>query len=264
MSYRPQLLRERSTDILAARNWAVGIIAGLCGVSMLVSELQRMDGLLNPAQIAYLLLFGCTGALIFLWIYASQRELDLCFSWLDPESYAPPDGFKETALIVFFGLLLSALLYAARNPLWYAAAFSLYSWMLIYGWGQVRREIDLGIQSSRKRAKSALASSLAPREVSVYVQGIDVLEEYFIKRPQVKRHVVIAVVSTLGLALALASHRQPESTALQLGVYALFILVIVGSEFVIAVWRSQRDSRLRPIRAELLELQRQENAARPT
>ena len=97
----PERMRNRSHEIITARKWAVGLISTLLGVGMFISEIQRLRTL--PTDImnyVYLALFVVTGVLIFLWIWATQKELDLLFEYLDPQRYTPPSTAKETFLIL--------------------------------------------------------------------------------------------------------------------------------------------------------------------
>ena len=78
MTYKPGYLRDRSKEIVNARNWGIKLITGVVGIWLFVSEIKRVWSLdFNPMQVAYLILFLLTGALIFLWIWATQKELDL-------------------------------------------------------------------------------------------------------------------------------------------------------------------------------------------
>ena len=94
MVYRPNpTLREQSKEIISARSWAVGLITTVLGVGLFLSEVDRIRHMTPSAMsYAYLVLLAVTGCLIFLWIWATQKELDMLFRWLDPQHYEPPSS----------------------------------------------------------------------------------------------------------------------------------------------------------------------------
>lgn len=128
----PDDMRRRAKEIINARNWGVGIVTALLGVGMFASEARRILSI-EPDLMgyAYLVLFAATGILVFLWIWATQRELDLLFEYLDPEHYNPPSTVKETLLILTVAVLLVSLLFASRNPLWFSVVFTTYSVVMV-------------------------------------------------------------------------------------------------------------------------------------
>lgn len=85
MVYKPNMDTTRpGKAIMQARQWGLGIFTASIGLGLLVSEIQRVKATIHsPQTIGYLTLFGITGILIFLWIWATSKELDLCFEWLD-------------------------------------------------------------------------------------------------------------------------------------------------------------------------------------
>jgi len=80
--YKPGYLRKRSEDIVKARTWAIGLIFAAISLGWFTKELQRVTTLaFDILNYAYLALCILTGLLIFLWIWASQRELNLLFQY---------------------------------------------------------------------------------------------------------------------------------------------------------------------------------------
>ena len=256
MTYEPKYLRERSKQIINARNWGVGLITALLGLGMFISEVKRMQTLSSdPMNYAYLALFILSGALIFLWIWATQKELDLLFEWLDPERYEPPSSLKETILIIGFAILLIGLLFASRDQLLFGLVFTLYSFILIFTAKYLNQEIALAIDKSRDRVKVDLEDNNLKRRAQLYLEAINVLDFYFIKRPVTLRLIIIFVFSLIGLALAIW-WKVTGASMIGLLSYLIFFLTILVSEVVIGLWRNVHDSDLRPIAAELREFLR--------
>lgn len=256
MTYEPGYLRERSKEIIRARNWGIGVITALIGLGFLVSEIQRLQAFqFDILQYAYLVLFAVTWLLVFLWIWATQRELDLLFDWLDPERYVPPSSIKETLLILFFGVTLAGMLLAARNPWSYGVVFTTYSAVLLAATSYVKREIEKAIVSSKSRARKDTANKELEPRATLYLRGIDALEHYFLKRPQVLRLTITLIASTAASAFGVwFKLGGPRITGLI--AYLGFATTIVVSEFVIGRWRCVRDGAIRKILCELSEHER--------
>jgi len=258
MTYRPGRLRKGSRAIVNARNWAVGIVTALLGLGLFASEIKRIRGLQpDPMDYAYLTLLVLTGVLVFLWIWATQKELDLLFDWLDPQRYVPPSSLKETVLILLFGLLLTALLFAARDPLLYGLVFAVYSTMLIPASMYLNKEIREAIDHSKTRLdEDKKDPTLAARAV-LYRAAVEVLQSYFLERPVMLRLVLILCVSIIGVGVALY-WKISSRTLWGLSAYVIFFVLILVSEIIVNRWRSIRDGRLREIQAELLDHLRSE------
>lgn len=258
MTYKPGHLRERSREITNARNWAIGIVTALLGVELFVSEIKRIRGLQpDPMNYAYLALLLLTGVLIFLWIWATQKELNLLFDWLDPERYVPPSSLKETLLILFFGIVLTSLLFAARDPLLYGLVFTLYSVILILSTTYLNKEIKTAIDHSKIRIDEDTKNPTLAAKAVLYRAAIDVLQSYFLERPMILRLVLILFTSIIGVGIALY-WKISSTTLCGLSAYIIFFVLILVSEIVINWWRYIRDGRLREIDTELLEHLRNE------
>lgn len=193
----------------------------------------------------------------------TDKELDILFDWLDPEKYVPPKDITETAMIVSFGLLLVGLLYAARSPILYGTVFVVYTVWLIVATRHLNRELRRAIQASRDRLKRDVENLGLSESEKVHRQGVDVLyqqgldtiEGYFLARPHLMRQTSILVCSCFGLALAIHA-KLSDSQASRSGAYIVFVVILVLSEAVITSWRHARDKALRPLEAELVEIER--------
>lgn len=260
--YVPGRMRSRSKDIVYARNWGVSATTGLLGLGLVVSEVSRIRDLPpDTLNFAYLAALGLTGVLIFLWIWATQHELDLLFDWLDPDRYTPPSSILETVLIVFMGLVLSAMFLSARDPLWYGLIFVTYSAIQIPAGRYTYAQITEAIERSKLRLASDRSDPAADEGLAIYQNGVAILEAYFVRRPLVARCVGILLGSLGGLCLAVA-WKATGVKWLATASYLLYFVTIVGSEYLIASWRFTRDGRLRDVTSELAEYLRSKSAER--
>ncbi|MBN2143834.1 MAG: hypothetical protein JW774_04335 [Candidatus Aureabacteria bacterium] len=253
MVYKPGKLRRKGKEIVNARNWSIGIITALLGLGFFISEIQRIKALNNdPMNWGYLALFILTGILVFLWIWASQKELDLLFDWLDPERYVPPSSLKETIMILWCGAILTALLFSSRDPYMYGIMFFLYSLLIIPSVKYLNEQIRTAIDKSKARSADDLNDPNQSMKAKLYMEGVDVLHEYFLERPMLKRLIIIAVASAIGLIAGIYWKLSGQKIIGILS-YGILFLTIFLSEIVIARWRCIRDDKLRKIEAELDE-----------
>ena len=262
MTYDPKDLRERSKEIINARTSGVVLITSLLALGLFISEVRRIRSL-SPDLInyAYLALFILSGLLIFLWIWSTQKELDLLFEWLDPQRYEPPSTLKETLLIIALAILLIGLVLASRNPMLFGSVFSGYSLVALFAGIYRDREIALAIDKSKERLRTDLDSGdqAIKNRAALYMAGINVLDSYFIRNPMTLRSVLVFLFSLLGLTLAIWWRVTGSRSAGFLS-YLVWFLIISVSEVVIGVWRNTRDTDLRPITADLRELRRSDES----
>lgn len=255
MTYKPNLIKG-SDSIIDAKKWAVGIITTFLGLGMFLSELQRIkDILFEPLMLGYLLLFLTNGVLVFLWIWATKKELDLCFIWLDPERYEPPSSLKETIMIVGLGILLSILFFVSRDPLFFGIVFTLYSITVTYTNYYAKNEINSAIIGSKQRLEKEIKNEKTKLVSIQYLKGLNALEDYFIKRPQTIRHLWIIGFCLISLVFGVL-WKFTNSEIYGIISYSISFLIILFSEIIIAQWRIYRDNCLRPIKAEINELTR--------
>lgn len=210
---------------------------------------------------AYLALFILSGVLIFLWIWSTQKELDLLFEWLDPQRYEPPSSVKETFLIIVLAMLLIGLILASRNPMLFGSVFAAYSFVALFAGIYRDREISQAIDKSKARVRTDLDSGDqdVKKRAELYLAGINVLDSYFIRNPMTRRSVFVFLSSLLGLTLAI-SWKVTGSRSAGFLSYLVWFLTISVSEVVIGIWRNTRDTNLRPISADLRELLRSDGS----
>jgi len=249
-------LKKRSKQIRKARQWAIELILASVGITHFISEIQRIQE--HPYDLmlyAYLALLLLTGILIILWYLATEKELDLLFKWLNPQSYDPPSDLTTTSVIVGVGLLLSMLIFASRNPLVYGSIFSIYSFVLIFEVRILNRELESCISQSRNRQLELLKNGQNQKD-KLYLEGIEILNLYFLKRHHVLRNILVFIFSLVGLVFAIYWGISGLSL-FGIAAYLTFSLTIIVSEIVIGSWRNIRNKNLRPLDDELREVTRE-------
>jgi hypothetical protein len=255
MPYKPGL-RDKSREIANARNWGIWLIGTVLGIGLFVSEYQRIRSLdPSPMNYAYLVLLVLTGLLIFLWIWATERELNLLFDWLDPERYVPPSTLKETILILFIAAVLLVMLFTARDPFLYGTVFTLYSAGSTLAGVYRDREITAAIQRSKSRLDRDLQNPSLAEIARIYGRGVRIIESYFIKRPMLKRGNICTVVAAVAWLAALDWKVRGIQWS-GFGAYVLYIGLVIGSEAIIFRWRMVRDIAIRSADADLEEVRR--------
>jgi len=244
-------LEDKKSEIARIRNWGVGLVASLFGLKIWISELLRIW----PPKIddyPYLILFITCGILVFIWIWATQKELDMLFLWLDPERYSPPSGFKETATMVGLSLLLVLLMMSSKDPLLFGSIFTAYNITVLFAVIALNKQVKEAIEKTKERyiGKGTTLNELS--EEATIIKAVIVVEQYFINRPHTKRHIVILISGCLGLFFA-ALAQFYELKAYQVGAFVIYIVTIIFSEVWIGHWRNIRDNDLRPIEADMRE-----------
>jgi len=261
MIYKPDL-RERSKGIIRARNWGIRIIPIFVGLSFLASEYNRIKNILPDLMgYSYIAIFCLTGILIFLWIWATQRDFDLLFKWLDPKDYSTPSTLIETLLIVGNGLFLCILLYSARDPLLYGSLFTVYSLAVLISDKYARSHVEKGISKSRERIEIELKKDENKERILPYVDGIEILEDYYVKRPHIIRHITLMIFCCIGLGMAIY-WKIRDASGYGVGAYMIYFISIFVSEIVIAYWRIQRDYKIGQHEAKLTEIIRMNNISK--
>ena len=240
-------------NLKQARKYGVALIAASAGVGMLVSEFHRIRAL--PASVenyGYLACFIIVAVLIFAWVWVTEYELGLDV-WLCPKRKRIHSGTIETAQVMLLGVVLVALLYAARDPLLFSLAFLVYSsivCLLVFRMNTL--ELPVLFSDSRDRLIEN-PDKWSKEIVKLRAEAISILETYFVGRPHTPRHVIILDAAFLGCMTALYGKLkgQPE---FKLASYSIAFATILISEIAIFAWRIDRDNKLRSIDERLREL----------
>jgi hypothetical protein len=255
MTYEPKLA-EKAKPLFILRNWGLGIIAATVGGRYILLEIDKVkNSLFDFLILGHLLVLFMTLILVFLWIWSTQKELDLCLNWLDPDHYIPPTNLIETIMIIGESILLCLLFWASFDPLFYAIIFALYSIIITITNKYALNEVHKAIKSSRVRLKVEFKENENSKINLEYVKGVDVLERFFILRPWMKRFIIIDIVSLLASGLGI-TWKITGQKFIGFITYIVIFLTILVSEIVIAKWRIVRDNRLRSIETEIYELKR--------
>jgi hypothetical protein len=154
--------------------------------------------------------------------------------------------------------LVTALLFASRNPLVYGIIFTAYSAVLIPSTIYLNAEIQQAINKSKTRLSEDLENEQLAGRAKQYALGVDALETYFLKRPMKLRLILILIGSVIGLTLAVY-WKQSQSRRFGVASYAVFFGTILLSEIFIAQWRCIRDGKLREAKTNLSEFLREGN-----
>lgn len=256
MVYKPGFLRSRSEELISARNYAIGLFVALIGIGQAVSEFERISRLLpNPIHFGYLAVFVATLILDYLWIWSSNKEMSILFDWLDPKRYVPPATIKETSQILLLAGILTALIFCARDPWWFGVVFTVYAALMLPFSSARNREVAEAIAGSKLRISEDTAELSCKDAAGLYLDGVRVVELYYLRRPIIARHVVVLVASLFSLIPAFL-WKAGRGAIFGMIAYGMYLLVIVISESVLAYWRYVRDSQLRNIQRELTDFQR--------
>jgi membrane protein implicated in regulation of membrane protease activity len=256
MVYKPGYLRERSKELINARKLAITAGTGFLALGLFASKLMEiLGGAIQMIDFGHIALLAMTSWLIFSWIWSSQRELNLLFEWLDPERYEPPSTIMETILILTLGVLLAGLLFAAKDPRWYALVFTAYSLANILANKKVQSEVGDAISKSKDRAQKDLENKDLVQKARLYLKGLQILERYYVLRHHGLLTLITLIFSSIGLLVSLAWWLT-GSDLVGFTSYAIFLLILVVTQVTIWHWRIVRDVGIRPIKAELNELTR--------
>lgn len=261
--YKPGGLSEQAQPLLDGRKWAIRLLTIAAALGLIASELHRVRRSLvalqaDPFTIApypYLLLLVLILAMIPLWMWATHHEATILITWCDPKDYAVPSDLGTLLREMGIGVTLVILLFSARNPLAFGIAFSLYSFVTMATVRYMNRELATVVQACRVRLAEDEGDPRLRDRTQLYGDGLTVVDDYFLQRPHTPRHVGILVASLVGTGFAVASVVSKRGT-FALVAYIIFILIIVVSELVLAMWRQDRDRRLRPLEGKRYSLER--------
>ena len=249
MSYIPKEFEKQTTNMRRAVEWGTGLIAGLAGVGLFKSEVQRIMSLpSDPVNYLYLSLLSTTVLLAAGWIIVAYKELGIVCEWLDPKEYKPPD---ETITILSIAVALVGLLFTARDALWFGFAYSIYSAVNLAASIHLRNEYQTAIRRSRQRLESE-----PPSNASIYLGALVLLNVFYVRRPNIRRVIVMLFLGLTGLGCSLIGvvghHKNLISDAYI--IYLFSILILEGA--VAYFWRAKLYNGLRPLDVAKYESER--------
>jgi hypothetical protein len=220
---------------------------GIFGVWLGVASLAiAIDVLINfkPPMLAFpsawdtqawifvstIIFFFALLALSFCWILATGHELELWIKWLNN-----PIGKQEVRLaIIGLSLVLGGLLafVMACNVVFVSGFLTVY--LLVNYWTQWLS--DEQFEHALQRTREGSLTRTRTRVLSV-------MEEYWVKRPQLARITTLMFVACMAYSLAFAGffQEEPLKHGLYLTSYCVLLLDIFIGEIVIFRWRFKRD-----------------------
>jgi len=193
------------------------------------------SGQVSAEAIASLLLLAVTFLLVALWGWSSWQELGMLRQ--AGGEHVPAVASNGFLLVVGAAGSLGALGVAAAWPLAYALLLIGLKVFEDLGYLEIRRAVARGFEAAREHRPSAEG-----------LEAIRALEGYYLRHPWRRVHAVEVLVAGIAAALAgvalLPQTNRDLVDALELVSYALLLLVVIGNEVVVAVWRRERDSAL--------------------
>jgi hypothetical protein len=235
---KPKL--KDATEAYAARvdTWKTAAYWGILGVLALVAapnDFQSIRILLawdrQVLSAAGIILFGGLAVLAYRWIDATSNEMEM---WID-ELRNPMTKKQVHGAMVGLAIVLGALLALAHNILYVSALMAVY--FLVNYWTQ---------WLSNKHFAEALERTRKSPLDDTNFKVLDVMEEYWLARPQMARIATMMFFASLAFSLALAGwvQQEPERTRFYLASYGLLFLDILIGEIAIFLWRRDRDNKI--------------------
>jgi hypothetical protein len=181
--------------------------------------------------LARIFLFMVTLWLILKWIAATAHEFNLWVEHLDYIFIRAQVYFAMVGLAFGLGLML-VLIYDVTIFAVYFTAFGTFSmWTQWLANDHFRRALRKTRVTNENRAI------------------LEILESYWLKKPQLRRASLLAVSSAAasGIALVGTARNDEWKEPLHLLAESVLILTIIWGEIVIARWRAIRDHRLQDI-----------------
>lgn len=186
-----------------------------------------------------LLVFAELCVMVYQWINATDNELTLWVRWLPKQPLERPEAFQAMfGLAVYLGLEL-ALVPHVRLLTFAASALALLNY-----WTQ---------WLANEHFVEALEFSRSEEDNLVRQDILDVLENYWVRRPQLGR--IAMQIYFVGLSFTIAAiaafEPEPQRAWYQAAAYGLLFLTILTTEITITLWRHERDRELKKLEAKL-------------
>lgn len=220
-----------------------GIFAGtavLQGQSFIsMWELPSGAGSVLPYS-ARIILFVQLIAISILWMAGTHSELELWEKWLDTRMHEPGD-FEVYLAIFGLPVVLGLMFLFVYNIVLISLYISLYLVFNIWAQWVANTRFDGFLKDTRTRYLS-----------KAHEQVLVVMEQYWLKRPQLGRISCMALFSLASffLALAGAQRGRPGGERLQLLAYGVLILTLLVGDGVVNYWRVKRQKEIKRISRE--------------
>lgn len=176
-------------------------------------------------------LFIVMVSLALRWVISTNHEFKLWMRWLEN----PPQTNDVYWAIIGLSIILGSCLALAYDVLWIALILTLY--FLLNYWTQWLSNDHF------VRALPGTREKLQSEPQRAALQVLEVLEHYWLKRPQLARITTMMFVSSVAFSAALAGYvqKEPQKHQFQLFAASVLIVTILGGELWIAFWRRKRD-----------------------
>lgn len=184
-----------------------------------------------PRYVFQMMLFIELLALSIAWPAHTHFEFELWVRWLDTTGYQPR---SSEIYVAMFGLavVLGLMFVFVYNIVSITLYVTLYLCFNIWTQKIANRSFYKLLQDTRTRGLSK------ERERVLYI-----MEQYWLKRPQVARIAIMAVFAALAFVLAVAGNYapKPEGEQLQLMAYGALVVTLLFGDGLVFYWRKQRD-----------------------
>lgn len=247
---------KKVQSIYKARRYGGSLIGVLSVGGIVCAEIVRLMG--EPLSLmasCYVAMLAVLSVLLFMWLFASDSELQILAKWIEADKYRVPDAIKDMLIIVLQLAVVIGLFFAARSPFWFGVMFVIYSLFTLLSVRYMNaNHLPKAFEMNQKHYGKLLESKAESEPlVALKRKGLDIVEYYFLGRPHTPRHIAILVSSIIGLGLAIA-WKVFDSPVVGASAYILFIGVIIVSEIVILHWRLVRDSELGKVKDKIYAL----------
>lgn len=235
----PRRMKEpRDPDprsLLDLKNYMYAGILGVFTAAATFNSFGEMWVLPSPSEpskiipfVIPIILFAALVVMVFQWVSATNYELGLWVEWLHN-----PFQKYEVPLAMFSLSIALGLMLAFPHKIVVITAFITVYFFIDY-WAQWLAN-DHFRRALEKTRKIGQIDETHPKILGV-------MEIYWLKRPQLKRIIIMTVVAFAALVFALLSTcYEPPRVSFQIAAYVLLILDLLAGEAVIAWWRFTRE-----------------------
>lgn len=216
-------------------NLGITLVTGTFLFLFSINRLTSVFSMENfPVNQLSILLLIETLILIFLWIHATEGELQMYKDYF--EEFVPPIPGYTFAITIFFAIFLGLLGFFSYSIVFYSSIFVCFSLVGILG-GRIRCS---KIKEMLNRARNEASSEDIRRK------KWDIIEIYEIEMPHLLRGVAVLFFSFVSLILGLLGELRSNSSTIWLlsAAYSIMFLSIAFAEIGIIKWRHKRDDAL--------------------
>lgn len=187
------------------------------------------------------LTFLALAALAFRWVIATKHESTIWGKWLDN----PDDtqGMKDAVAAIFaLWISLGVMLGLVHNVLLIGSYVTILYVINIWTQSLANDHYRDAVKFTRRTNAKELARDQG------WARVLDVLDDYWVEKPQIGRLVAMLVLSFVALVLALIGRGDADQLHyFQIAAYLVLALDIIIGEIVVSRWRTRRDQAIRSV-----------------